>query len=146
MKNNQAVYNSVKRFNEIAGNLNDVDNESIAAQMDFLQEEYLELVDAFDADNKVEILDAVCDLRVVLDGLVQKLEAQGYNVEDAMTAVCENNLSKFKSRVSNSDIDSYEVSFNSKHKVFVLKDDNNKIRKPDSYESVDLTMFVPKEG
>ena len=146
MKNNQAVYNSVKRFNEIAGNLNNVDSDSIAAQMDFLQEEYLELVDAFDADNKVEILDAVCDLRVVLDGLVQKLEAQGYNVEDAMTAVCENNLSKFKSTVSKADKERYTVSLNNKHKVFVLKDDNGKIRKPDSYESVNLTMFVPKEG
>ena len=146
MKNNQAVYNSVKRFNEIAGNLDNVTHAKIDNQISLIFEELSELIDEFEQGNKIGILDGACDIRVVLDGLIQMLEVQGYNVEDAMTAVCDNNLSKFKSTVSKADKERYTVSLNNKHKVFVLKDDNNKIRKPDSFESVNLTMFVPKEG
>ena len=146
MKNNQAVYNSVKRFNEIAGSLNNVTDANVDLQMSLIFEELTETIDAFEAGDKLGLLDGACDLRVTVDGLIQILEALKYNVEDAMTAVCENNLSKFKSTVSKADKERYTVSLNNKHKVFVLKDGNGKIRKPDSYESVNLTMFVPKEG
>ena len=146
MKNNQAVYNSVKRFNEIAGSLNNVTDANVDLQLSLIFEELAETIDAFEAGDKLGLLDGACDLRVTVDGLIQILEALKYNVEDAMTAVCENNLSKFKSTVSKADKERYTVSLNNKHKVFVLKDGNGKIRKPDSYESVNLTMFVPKEG
>lgn len=140
------AYGSVFKFNEIAGQLNDPDKDSIALQLDLIQEEYLEGVEAFDNEDRVELLDAAVDMWVVVSGLLQKLEAMGYNVEEALQRVTDNNLTKFPSTANNAmnswNAD-YEPTFNKKHQVLVLKDKNGKVRKPDGYKSVDLSDLVP---
>ena len=143
------AYGSVFKFNDISGNLNKPDKDSIALQLDLIQEEYIETVDAFDADDKVEILDGACDMFVVVCGLLQKLEAQGCDVEEALMRVCENNLSKFPSTANNATntwSGDYTPHFNKKHKVLVLKDKNGKIRKPEGFKPVDLSDCVPQGG
>ena len=144
--NMQEIYQSVKDFNEIAGTLDDVDKESIALQLDLMQEEYIETVDAFDEDSPIELLDGACDMLVVAMGLLAKLEAQGYDVTNAISKVADNNMSKF---LANSPVapenskDHYNFTFNEKHKVWVLKNAVGKIMKPASYAPVDLSACVP---
>ena len=92
---NANIYNQVKKFNTVAGQLENVTKQSLALQMELIQEEYLELVQAFDDEDDEEYLDATADLFVTVAGLMQKLEAAGFNVEEAMNRVAENNLDKF---------------------------------------------------
>ena len=142
------AYGSVSKFNDIAGQLNKPDKDSIALQLDLIQEEYLETVEAFDEDDKVEILDGALDMFVVVCGLLQKLEAQGYNVEEALKRVCENNLSKFPSTEGNKTNTwnpEYTPTFNKKYNVLVLRDSKGKVRKPEGFKSVDISDCVPKE-
>jgi NTP pyrophosphatase (non-canonical NTP hydrolase) len=96
MSNNiQDAYDSVRKFNSIAGNLQAVTPHSIAAQIDFITEERNETFDAVLQGDAIELLDGACDLFVTVAGLMQKLDAAGFDVEEALKRVCENNLSKF---------------------------------------------------
>lgn len=141
----QEAYQSVKDFNEIAGTLENVDDESIALQLDLMQEEYLETVDAFDEGNKVELLDGACDMFVIACGFLAKLEAQGYDVEKALTKVTENNMSKFISIQDKNIVwsEAYQEMYNSKHQVIVLRNKAGKIMKRPGFVSVDLSDCVP---
>jgi len=110
----QEAYKNVKLFNKIAGNLDNVTPESIDNQMSFVFEELTEGISAvergltprnewttFDDENleeydpDVELLDAACDMFVTVAGLMQKLEATGFDVSGALKKVNENNLQKF---------------------------------------------------
>jgi hypothetical protein len=140
------AFASVLKFNSIASQLDKPDNNSIALQLDLIQEEYLETVEAFDNNDKVEILDGTLDMFVVVCGLMQKLEAQGYNVEEALKRVCENNVSKFPSYEGNKTNiwpPEYQVLFNEKHKVIVLKNKAGKTVKPPGFKPVDISDCVP---
>lgn len=93
--NIQQAYESVHKFNLIAGNLQGVTPHSVARQVDFIEEELQETNGAVGSLDSIELLDGACDLFVTVAGLMQKLEAAGFNVEKALARVCENNLSKF---------------------------------------------------
>lgn len=144
------AYSEVKKFNEIAGQLDVVTEESIALQLDLIQEEYLETVEAFDGKNNVELLDGAIDMFVVVSGLLQKLEASGYNVAEAMKRVTDNNLSKFPDDapptipVPVEWNEQWTLIHNRQHKVLVWRDGNGKIRKPHGYQSVDLHGLTPQ--
>lgn len=139
------AYQDIKKFNDIAENLINVDSESIALQLDLIQEEYIETVDAFDAGNNEGILDGAIDMFVVVSGLLQKLEAQGYDVAEAIKRVCDNNSQKFPSLdVGCAYNKEFELSINEKYNVYVIRDKNGKIRKPEGFVSVDLSDCVPK--
>ncbi len=145
MKNLQSIYNSVKRFNEVAGNLDFITEESIDNQISYVWEEVTETIEAFEQGDSVGMLDGCCDVFVTCAGLMQKLEAAGYDVEGALKAVCENNMSKFLPVVSALDKGRYDVSFNKKYKLNVLKQDG-KVKKPESFVSVQLAEFVPGDN
>jgi phosphoribosyl-ATP pyrophosphohydrolase len=137
-------YNNVFIFNDVANNLTDVTLSSIASQLDFIQEEYLETVQAYDDANTVELLDGACDLLVTVFGLLQKLEATGFDVAEAIQRVDANNLSKYipagkTVRYSNE----FHTEFNEKYQVSVVKDKNGKIRKHGEFKEVDLTGLTP---
>ena len=139
------AYTETKKFNEIGCSLDIITKDSLALQLDLIQEEYLEAVEAFDYENTEEIADAAADLLVVVFGLVQKLEVAGYNMEAVIDAVCENNLSKY---IPINTVVHYDPEFtktlNEKHQVFVLRDKNGKIRKPSNFTPVNLYGLVPK--
>jgi hypothetical protein len=143
----EQAYRDTYIFNDIAGNVNsEITGESIAAQLDYIQEEYLETVQAFDDKNTVEFLDGICDILVTAFGLAQKMSAAGYNVDEALKRVCQNNLSKYPKIGSALCYDpSFEVSINTKYNVCVLKDPEGKIRKFKDFKSVDLSDLAPKE-
>lgn len=141
----QQAYDDVHKFNDIAGNLSNVNIKSIFAQLKFIQEELTEGVEAVLDGDSVELLDSACDMFVTVVGFMQKLEAIGFNVEEALKRVNDNNLSKFPTEVPTASlVDGYTYSVNESYGVYVIKDKNDKIRKPSDFKSVYLGDLVPK--
>jgi hypothetical protein len=142
----KVAYAEVREFNDIAGNLTNVTVESIDNQLGFIFEELTETIDGLEAGDKVELLDGACDLFVTVAGLLQKLEAAGYNVAHALGRVNANNLSKFPKVGELFPYNpEFSLTLNEKYQRVVLKDGNGKVRKPDNFVAVDLSDLVPKE-
>lgn len=140
------AYNSVKKFNKISEKLFRTDAENIDNQLSYIFEELTEGIDAFEAGDCVELLDAGCDMLVVVFGLLQMLEANGYNVEEAIERVCANNLSKFVPVGSPLKYaKGITKTLNEEYQVYVLKDENMKVRKPSNFVSVVLDDLVPQD-
>ena len=133
------LYEQVKIFNELAGSLENVNKSSIALQLDLIQEEFLETVQAFDEKDPVEFVDGVADMFVVLSGLMQKLEALGVDVETAFERVNNNNLSKFSDSVLQQPPNTI-ATFNKRWEKWVFKNNQTgKIMKPLDFSPVDLS-------
>ena len=142
----QESFYNIYQFNDLAGNLEDVDNKSIERQLSYIEEELTETFAAFDSGDKVELLDGACDLWVTVVGLLQKLESLGYNVKEAMQRVDENNLTKFPKTLQGLTFSSNFTSYkNDKYQRYVIKDYYGKVRKYDNFPKVDLLDLVPKE-
>lgn len=143
------AYTEVRKFNRYAGQLKNVSKGSIALQLDLIQEEYLESVEAFDTQDTVGLLDGAIDMFVVVSGLLHKLEASGYDVGEAMKRVTNNNLTKF--------VESLDISFacQNNYKCVIedfdgvpvksYRDINGKLRKGPDYVSVEIEDCAPKE-
>jgi predicted HAD superfamily Cof-like phosphohydrolase len=162
------AYREVEKFNKIAGNLENVTAESISNQFSYIFEELVEGIDGYEAatnavednyadsldveeaheiikDSVVEILDSACDLFVTVTGLMQKLEAAGFDVATALKRVNENNMSKYIPANKAIHYDpSFTKTLNEEYNVYVLRDSNMKIRKPSGFVSVDLSDCVPE--
>ena len=137
----QESFYNIYQFNDLAGNLEDVKPNSIAAQLDFIQEEYLETVEAFDLKDDKELLDGAIDIFVTSVGLLQKLEAAGFNVKEAMQRVDQNNLSKFlryDQEVMDNKHFKWTMKFNDKYQRWVLKDALGKVKKPLNFKPVEI--------
>lgn len=138
------AWQEIYTFNDLAGNLNVVDAESINNQISFIFSELEETIEAFEEQDAVEVLDGACDLFVTVVGLMQKLEVAGFNVQEALKRVNENNNSKF---VPVGDVLQYAHGFtatlNEKHQRFVIKDGNDKVRKHANFKEVDISDCVP---
>jgi hypothetical protein len=110
-------------------------------------EELTESIDGLETGNKEEIIDGAVDEFVIVCGKLQILEAMGYDVAEAIKRVCDNNLSKFPSLDAGCAYNKeFELSVNEKYNVYVIRDKNGKIRKPEGFVSVDLSDCVPKGG
>ena len=140
-------YNEIMIFNTIGGQLDKISIDSVTLQMDLIQEEYLELVEAFDNRDDIEYLDATCDLFVTVAGLMQKLEAAGFDVAGALAKVNANNLSKFPDYdVRGSHLlyqpNNTAINVNEQYSVVVYKDvETGKIKKPTNFVPVDLSGY-----
>jgi hypothetical protein len=140
-------YSEVKLFNTIGGQLISVSLDSLALQMDLIQEEYLELVEAFDNKDDIEYTDAICDLFVTVAGLMQKLEACGFDVSGALKKVNENNLAKYVQYDVRKDVMEFAPAntfpiIDDVHNVIIFKDkETGKIRKPTNFVPVNLEGF-----
>ena len=142
-------YWDVYAFNNIAGNFENVNVESIDAQIKVVVEEVKELEKAFAEKNSVEMLDGVCDAFVTVAGLMQKMQAAGFNVNKAIERVCENNLTKFPNEIDACGDQHYaeqgwNIFQNFEYDCYVLKDKNGKIRKPLNFKAVDISDLVPE--
>lgn len=146
----------IEDFNEIGGNLRNVTEESLFAQAKVNKEEALELWDAlYYKEGEAQILKEAIDCFVTSVGFLKMLEAQGYDVANALVHVGENNLSKFVSFddpcLVQETVDFYKeqgvevfVENNTEYELTVIKDWNGKIRKPVGYIPADVSKFVPK--
>lgn len=147
----QTAYNEVETFNDLAGNLSDVTDESVSHQASLVFEELSEVIEAIESGNRPEILKEACDLFITASGLLQKLSAQGYDISRALKRVNENNLSKFPKELSDKQADyareeHYKITFSSKHERFVLKDAQGKVRKPLGYTKAHVSDLIPLRG
>jgi hypothetical protein len=148
-------YYDVCLFNEIAGKSKAETKQDLLNQIKLIEEEVAETRAAIEQDNPVEILDGAVDVGVVLFGLMQQLENLGYRVKEAASVTCDNNLSKFPADakvahntvwhlVETADAGEYRCEFSTVGNVWVIKDQNNKVRKPLGYVKNDLKEFVPQ--
>ena len=129
-------------------------SKKLKKQLILIYEEVDEISEGLVDNNPTEVLDGVIDTLVVTIGLLQKLENLGINVEEAMERTAANNLSKFTTsiQIANESIKALKANginarteYNEKYNVFVLKDSNDKVRKPWDFESNDLTCCVPDD-
>jgi hypothetical protein len=161
--NIQQAYDDVKKFNSIAGNLSNVTPKSINSQLDFIHEELCEASAALGHEacdcgqeeatpDAVELLDGACDLFVTVAGLMQKLEAAGFNVQEALKRVNENNLSKFpecKGYCLYVDPslcpEGAEQHLTQYGRVVFKREHDGKIMKPTNFVTVDIADCVPED-
>ena len=135
---NANMYNQVKKFNSVAGNLDNVTPESVSNQLSFIYEELVETIDALEAGDDRELLDGCADLLVTVMGLMQKLDAAGFDVGQAIARVNENNLHKFNS-TGNFQPPNTNAVYNKQYGLFsFLHKETGKIMKPTNFLSVDL--------
>lgn len=145
------LYENVKLFNNLAGD--NLTKQGFINQQKVLLEEVKEIDEGIENNDIVEILDGVVDTLYVALGQLYKLEQLGCDVKGAIKRVGEDNISKFP---SSEEIAAASVSFynsknvnvhwthNEDYSRYVLKDENNKVRKPVNFIPTDLTQYVPE--
>lgn len=148
------LYFDTFSFNNIAGNLEDVDQSSLDSQMEFIKEEVNEFIKGHNEKDLIETCDGIVDTLVTVFGYMQKLEAvYGIDWSKITEAVALNNLSKYPESeeiaietveyYSKQGVDTY-YEYNEVYNRFVIKDKKtNKVKKPLGFTSVDLKPFMP---
>lgn len=140
-------------FNKLAGKDTLVSHKDLTEQFKLIVEELKETCDGLATNNPEEVLDGTVDVMVTAIGLLQKLENLGMNVNKALYKTAVNNLSKFPTTeaVAIETVEMYErqgidvvAEFKSKYDVYVIKDANDKVRKPSDFVSNDLKDCIPK--
>lgn len=149
----QEQINQVETFNVIAGNLDHITEASLIAQAKVVREEALELYEAVSEGTPNEILKELCDCLVVTIGFMKMLEKQGYDVLAAWDAVNRNNYSKYEKHlaVAEGSVEYYKaqgidvtIEYNDYFGVYILRDAAGKVRKPITYQKVNVAQYTPK--
>lgn len=142
------AYKSVRQFNAIAGNLGPQTQqellEGIYNQINFIYEELNETSDALNNEDAKELLDGACDLFVTVAGLMQKLEAAGMNVKEALLRVCYNNMDKFPLAMYAKPQmcpEGAKAEERMGYTVYIRESDG-KVMKPTTFQSVDIEDCV----
>ena len=156
MQNTQEFVQMCEAFNIIGGNDKLLEKKHFVGQYDLIIEEVAEIKDeGLDADNVEKILDGCIDGLVTIYGMLQKLEELGVDVTRAALDTAENNLSKFipgsRGDLLDMSIEFYAKQgitvtsqYNHEFDLFVLKDENGKIRKPMNFIPNSLAHCIPK--
>ena len=141
-------YEDVYTFNEIAGvfESKDTPQKQIERAVKIFKEECNETIDAAKDLDSVELLDGVCDVFVTLSGLMQVMDNLGFNVQEALQRVCQNNLEKYPD--GDKEVLAYqplntECTYNEWYDVHVFKDKNGKVKKPVGFQPVELQDLCP---
>lgn len=141
-------------FNVLAGNLENISEENLLAQAKVVREEGIELFNAVaNKEGPEQVLKEAIDVLVTIHGFVSMLQTKGYDVCGAWKEVNDNNLTKFPSDYVTAHYsqlayldDNVQVEVVKRSEdCFVLKDDNNKVRKPIGYQKPNLKKYLPKE-
>lgn len=147
----------VTSFNKIMG-IPDHEGKAFNTQCEIILEELEELRWAEDQEER---LDAIVDVLYTSIGLIERAKKFGYDVEGAMKAVAENNMTKFIPNDGKAETviaysekfykeekgKNVKAEFNEEFDCFVLVDQNTgKVNKPIGYKPVDLKPFLPKQG
>lgn len=158
----QKYTKEVKNWNNIMGNVPSENHQEtivkLKRQIKFVVEEALEMQEAADEDDIIEILDALQDLRFVSDQVAVYLESLGIDLEGSWKEVVRSNNSKFTDDpfVATSSQRHYldkgictqvEQTFDSEGKmVYIIKrQEDGKVLKPLCFSPPDLKPFVPEE-
>ena len=98
------TFPAISKFNEIGGNEKKpraLDDPSLEAQQDLIDEEVEEIEEGFAEGNLLKILDGIGDSIVVISGLAHKL---GFDTKDIMDIINESNFSKFCENEKDADL------------------------------------------
>ena len=146
-------------FNELAGKDKQCSYRDIYQQAQLVHEETNEILCGVADNNPEEVLDGAIDVMVVTLGLMQKLEQLGVDVSKAMQKTAMNNFSKFPSDfvIAQESVAALKekgvecrAEYNEEYELYVIKDANDKVRKPLDFVSNDLLDCIPevlvKEG
>lgn len=145
------LYENVKLFNNLAGD--NLTKQGFINQQKLVIEESNEIQEGIDNNDLVEILDGVIDTLYVTLGHLSRLEKLGVNVQGAIEQVCEDNTTKFplSKEVAQNSVVFYNAkninvnwAFNEQYQRYVIKDENQKCRKPYNFIPTDLTQYVPE--
>ncbi len=153
------AFDNTFSFNSISKQFDSEVLAGLDLQANLCFEEVTEFIDAledfanYDANtshqSKEELISELAkeaiDLKVVSDGLLQKLQASGLiDMNEALLQVTENNLSKFPPKVDYNWCANkgWEPMWNEDYGRFVLKDSNGKTMKPFDYKKVSLVPLV----
>jgi phosphoribosyl-ATP pyrophosphohydrolase len=140
-------------FNVLSGQFNKTSWKDLKNQVALITEEAKETLDAVEKRNTVELLDGAIDVMYVTIGLLQKLEQLEVDTNGAMRKVAQDNLSKFPSSklLAESTVEMYKaqgiettMQYNDTFGRYVIKDANDKVRKPAGFISTYLGDFVPR--
>ena len=140
-------------FNEISGQAFKTTKQDIENQLKLIYEEVGETRDAIRDNDVVGTLDGLVDTLYVTLGALQKLSNLGVDVNGALRQVAEDNLSKFTDEedIANNSMQDYfekgtkvRTEYNAKYRVFAIKDENDKVRKPLDFVSTELSKYVPE--
>lgn len=140
-------------FNELAGKDKLVSHKDLTEQFKLIVEELKETCDGLATNNPEEVLDGTVDVMVTAIGLLQKLENLGMNVNKALYKTAVNNLSKFpeSEMIAIETAEMYErqgvdvkVEYKSEYDAYVIKDVNDKVRKPSNFVSNNLKDCIPE--
>jgi len=139
-------------LNTLAGKGVATNKTNLVRQFDLVMEESKELHDAVNNEPLVNILQETIDVLVVTQGMVQLLESLGCDVQGALQAVADCNLSKYTkdAEVAAKSVKALQESgvecagtYNAKADLWVITDSNGKVRKPIGFKKVELSKFVP---
>lgn len=141
-------------FNIISGQDEKTSIEDIKNQLKLINEEVFELEADVETENYVGMTGELIDVLFTTLGMIQKFEAKGINMNKAMQIIAEANLSKFPALYSEAE-ESKEfykqkgievnISYNETYDVYVLKDENDKVRKAVNFVKADVSSCVPEE-
>lgn len=141
-------------FNELAGKDKQCSYKDIYQQSLLINEEVNEILCGVTDNNSEEVLDGVIDVLVVTLGLMQKLEQLGVDVSKAMQKTALNNFSKFPTDfvIAQESVVALKekgvecrAEYNEDYELYVIKDSNDKVRKPLDFVSNDLLDCIPSE-
>jgi hypothetical protein len=129
--------------------------QKIKLYLNLLKEEVQEGLDAFEAGNIIEVLDAAIDVAVVNDGLTSILAVAGADIDKASYKTAKNNLSKYPLVAQSSDtivedtitmyaekgiqVDSNVVGSDAEARYVFKNKETGKILKPYGFEANNLS-------
>lgn len=137
-------------FNIIAGKDGVPSEDDLKNQVRLITEESKELLEAFENESLINTLQELTDVLVVSFGLLEQFRKLNYDVDGALLAVADCNLSKFTKDRDEAwkSMEDYHkagtevtVDYNEDYKVYVIKDANDKVRKPNNFEKVNLDYY-----
>ena len=141
-------------FGIIAGKDGVPSEDDLKNQVRLITEESKELKDTFEmGEPLINTLQELTDVLVVSFGLLEQFRKLNYDVDGALLAVADCNLSKFTKDRDEAwkSMEEYHdtgvdvtVDYNEDYKVYVIKDTNDKVRKPIGFKKVNLEEFKPK--
>lgn len=141
-------------FNIISGQAEKTSIEDIKNQLKLIKEEVFELEADVETGNYVGMTGELVDVLFTTLGMIQKFEGLGVNMNKAMQIIAEANLSKFPALYQEAEESQefYEskgievnISYNETYDVYILKDENNKVRKDVNFVKADVSSCVPEE-
>jgi hypothetical protein len=150
--NYELFIQSCNLFNKLADKDNKATILDLKQQLALISEELNETIRDLDAKNYVGVLDGYTDIAVTWAGLGMMLDSQGFNTKDALLDTANNNLTKFVAKDDSEEIistigkysqEGITAELNAEYGFYAFKDINNKVKKPFSFVSNDLTKHVP---